>query len=85
MYSFKPRWKEELVCETPHADFVIEITMGELHVYFPTQERWLSLVPECLHSEYNQIIQELENWCRKQNIPFTCDFQAWVNIEKLKT
>jgi hypothetical protein len=39
-FEFTPRWKEELVCECADGRLVVEITMGILHVYFPSEARW---------------------------------------------
>jgi hypothetical protein len=45
MFQFKPRWKEELVVSGPGGSFVLELPMGVLSAYLPTEETWRSKAP----------------------------------------
>ena len=80
-FSFTPKWKEELVCETPWAKFTVEMTMGSLHVYFPNEEKWKSSVPEHLHDKWAAICVELQPWCQKHDTLFSTDSSAWIEFE----
>jgi hypothetical protein len=35
--QFQPKWEEELVCTMDGRQFVVEMTMGVLKVFFPTR------------------------------------------------
>jgi hypothetical protein len=39
-FVFKPRWKEELECQGPGGSFILELPMGMLRAYLPTDEAW---------------------------------------------
>ncbi len=77
-FQFTPRWKEELVCECAEGKFVVEITMGVLHVYFPAEARWDREAPAWAKGRYVEILAELTQWCATQKIPLTVDDKAWV-------
>jgi hypothetical protein len=79
-FSFTPRWKEELICRTPWAVFTAEITMGVLHVYFPDEAKWKKDLPEHLHDKWAQVVQELESWCKNQNIPLSLVPDGWIEL-----
>lgn len=79
--GFEPRWKEELVCRTPWAVFVVELTMGKLHVYFPDEATWKKSTPPRLHDRWAGIARELGRWCRGQNIPLSIVPDAWIHLE----
>lgn len=81
-FSFNPRWKEELVCETPWATFVVEITMGKLHVYFPDEQKWMRITAGELQGHWHDIIGELKQWGAAQGIPVSFDSEAWLQLEK---
>ena len=44
-FTFNIRWKEELDGFVDGHRFTVEITMGSLHVYFPSERIWESNAP----------------------------------------
>jgi len=68
-YTFCPRWKEELVCKTDQGSFVIDMPMGEVCVYAPTEVAWDRQIPHWNRNDYGNFIEELEQWCQAQQIP----------------
>ena len=78
---FQGRWKEQLVISTPLGGAVVEMTMGELHVYFPMETRWRSLAPQALREKWAAIHGALVAWCATERIPLTVDEQAWVTAD----
>ncbi len=60
VYTFSPRWKEELVCSCPTGRLVLELTMGILTIYFPTQKNWRRLAPSWAKNLHDEIHTALE-------------------------
>ena len=44
-FTFQARWKEELVCTGPGGSFILELPMGVLSAYLPTEESWKEKTP----------------------------------------
>ena len=81
-WQFSPRWKEELVCSLGGKSFVIEFSMGSAnHAYLPERERWEAAAPEWAKPLWEEVRQDLANWCKGQNIPLTIDSNSWVSFE----
>jgi hypothetical protein len=80
--KFQPKWKEELIGTIDGKQFSIELTMGTLHVYFPTAVKWESSAPIWAKGKWDQVKIDLEDWCRKERIPLTIEENAWVDFEK---
>lgn len=78
-FTFTPKWKEELVCSCPEGTFVIELTMGVPHVYFPTEASWLKSAPAWAKPRWKEVREQLEAWCVRSNLPLTVDDKAWVD------
>lgn len=79
---FHPRWKEELVGTMDGRQFVTEITMGSLHVYFPTKLRWEAAAPDWAKGQWERVKADLEEWCASENIPLNFEDNAWVTFDK---
>ena len=79
MFTFTPRWKEELVCSCEHGSFVLELPMGRLSAYLPTQAKWLAHSPDWARELWPVLHAELQAWCRANNAQFFVDETAWVD------
>ena len=80
-FKFQPRWKEELVVTGDGGQFILELPMGILSAYLPTAEAWNAKSPEWARSQYFDLKQELEEWCRENNAEFYIVETAGVGIE----
>ena len=77
-FTFRPRWKEELVCTGPGGSFVLEFTMGVLGAYLPPEEVWLHKSPEWARHLWPELKAELEAWCKANKAKFVIDESAAV-------
>ncbi len=77
-FEFRPRWKEELVCECADGQLIVEIAMGVPHVYFPSEARWDRDAPSWAKARYAEILADLTRWCAVQNLPLTVEDSAWI-------
>ena len=77
-FTFSPRWKEELVCSSPAGSFVIEMTMGVISVYCPTERKWKDEAPAWAKNYWGVFKDQLEKWCTDSKIPLYIDEAAWV-------
>ncbi len=80
--DFAPRWREELVAKTEAGTLIFELTMRKLHVYFPSEERWLKAVPDWAKDQWKDFFEECSKWCRSNNMPITVVDDALVYEEK---
>lgn len=78
IFTFKPRWKEELVCTGPGGQFLLELPMGILSAYLPTEDVWRTIAPEWARALWPDLQDELEQWCKAHNAMFVIDYAAWV-------
>jgi hypothetical protein len=78
VFSFCPRWKEELVCSCPLGRFVLEMPMGITSVYLPTEESWQSVAPEWARPHWNELHGQLSAWCARQHYPLFVDRTARI-------
>lgn len=78
IFKFQPRWKEELVVLGPQGTFVLELPMGILSAYLPTEDVWTRKAPRQARSLYPELKQELEQWCVANNAKFVIDASAEV-------
>ena len=62
--------------------FVIELTMGVLTVYFPTQSTWEAFAPEWAANQWQRVKDDLSAWCEQQKIPLVIEDHAWVQFER---
>jgi hypothetical protein len=79
--QFEPRWKEELVCTMDGRKFVVELTMGVLTAYFPTQSKWESSAPEWARHQWERVRADLSAWCQQQKMPLVIEDHAWVSFD----
>lgn len=77
-FQFQARWKEELVCTGPGGQFVLELPMGILTAYLPTQDVWLKKAPDWAMHLWPTLRDELEVWCLQNNADFVIDENAGV-------
>lgn len=77
-FKFEPRWKEELVGSCSEGTFVLEMTMGELNVFLPTETVWQEKAPSWAKSHWHTVRAQLEQWCSQQKIPLIVEDHAWV-------
>ena len=78
MFTFSPRWKEELVCSGPGGEFVLELTMGRLVAYLPDEAAWAQKSPPWARAHWAELRDELEQWCRANDAGFVVDATAHV-------
>ena len=62
-FSFEPRWKEQLVVTGPGGTFVLELPMGVLSAYLPTEPVWRVKAPAWAADLWPVLKTELERWC----------------------
>jgi hypothetical protein len=77
-FSFQPRWKEELVVTGPGGAFVLELPMGILSAYLPTESAWRSKAPHWAIDLWPVLKAELEQWCRDNQARLYVD--EFVNV-----
>lgn len=78
MFTFSPRWKEELVVSGPGGSFVLELPMGILSAYLPTEATWRSKAPAWAADLWPVLKVELEHWCRANDAGFHIEETASV-------
>lgn len=78
VFRFEPRWKEELVCTAPGGTLVLELPMGVLTAYLPTEEEWRKRAPEWARELWRELKSELEAWCEANGAQFMVDPTAMV-------
>ena len=61
--------------------FVIELTMGVLTVYLPTQPKWSASAPEWAAQQWERVRADLSEWCEQQKMPLVIEDHAWVQFE----
>ena len=76
--TFQPKWKEELVCDSALGSFVLEMPMGIVSVYFPTEDTWRYRAPHWAVAHYASILAQLRNWCEKNGVPLYVEESAQV-------
>ena len=78
MFTFQERWKEELVCTGPGGRFVIQLSMGILSAYLPTEAEWKQRGPVWARDLWPQVKAELEQWCIANKAQFFIEPNAFV-------
>jgi len=78
MFKFESRWKEELVCEGSGSSFVLELPMGVLTAYLPTEAAWSEKGPSWAKRLWPNLRTDLEQWCAKSGARFVIDETAAV-------
>jgi hypothetical protein len=77
IFNFQPRWKEELVVTCYKGSFILELPMGILSAYLPTEEVWTKRAPSWARELYPVLKNELEIWC-ENNAKLIIDATAGV-------
>lgn len=77
-FKFQPRWKEELVCTGPGGTFVLELSMGVLTAYLPTEIVWRANAPPWASDLWPVLEKELEVWCVTSKTKFVIDEKASI-------
>lgn len=77
-FRFQPRWKEELVVTGPDGGFLLELPMGILSAYLPTEAAWKRTAPRWASDLWPILKTELEEWCRNNNALLNIDETAHV-------
>jgi hypothetical protein len=77
-FTFQPRWKEELVCTGPAGTFVLELPMGILSAYLPTEAAWTRTAPPWARDLWPILHAELAAWCGANNAQLIIDDTAGV-------
>jgi hypothetical protein len=68
---FKQRWREELEAISNEGKLVFELTIGQFHVYFPDEARWLATVPAWAKEKWPVYLAACTNWCKQNKIPIS--------------
>lgn len=78
IFNFKPRWKEELVCTGPGGSFVLELPMGMLTAYLPTEDAFRIRAPAWAANLWPQLKGELSQWCAANKAQLVIDPTAEI-------
>lgn len=77
-FYFQPRWKEELVVSGPGGSFVLELPMGVLSAYMPTEAAWKTKAPPWAVDLWPVLRFELDAWCQANKAKLFVDETAGV-------
>lgn len=61
--------------------FILELPMGILSAYLPTESAWKTKSPEWAKKHYPELKEELQQWCMENKAKFIIDETAGVGIE----
>jgi hypothetical protein len=78
VFRFQTRRKEELVVSGVGGSFVLELPIGVLSAYLPTEAEWERRAPEWARSLWPTLRRELEDWCIEHDAQFHIDPSAHV-------
>jgi hypothetical protein len=78
---FSPRWKEELVAQSPDGCLVFMFTWGRNHIYFPDEEKWQSCVPAWALDKWALYREQCAAWCARNQVPMTVTDHTFVYAE----
>ena len=77
---YEAKWKEELHGFAGDHHFVVELTMGRLHTYFPTEENWQKNAPPALTDSWKDAKTAAEEWSQANFAAFDVVPDAWVEF-----
>ncbi|NTF08758.1 hypothetical protein G6L37_21530 [Agrobacterium rubi] len=77
-FHFQTRWKEELVVSGNGGSFVLEMPIGVLSVYLPTETEWERRAPDWAKRLWPILRLELEDWCQENHAKFYIDHTAGI-------
>ena len=80
---FNQRWKEELEAIGDEGKLVFELTIGKLHVYSPSEARWLATLPAWAKDKWQLYLKACTNWCKQNRILISIVGDAHVYEEKM--
>ena len=80
-FDFQPRWKEELIVSGDGGQFALELSMGVLSAYLPTETVWELRSPEWARKQYAELKQELGEWCKDNKAKLYVTETAGVCID----
>lgn len=80
--EFRPRWREELEAISPEGKLIFELTMGQMHVYFPDEARWQALAPEWAQGQWSRYVEACQSWCASNGIPLSIVPDAHFSEER---
>jgi hypothetical protein len=78
IYTFKGKWKEELICSCKLGGFGLEFTMGIPAVYLPTENQWQKISPVWAQNDWKNLHQQLQTWCKAGGFELALDETAIV-------
>jgi len=81
-FEYTPRWKEELVGTYGGHQFSVLLTMGKMHVYFPSEVTWETTAPRWAKGKWQEAMDAAKVWSESNRIPFEIDQQVVVLFEK---
>jgi elongation factor P hydroxylase len=78
VFTFQPRWKEELLCSCSEGSFVLEMPMGIVSVYLPSQDQWPVKAPSWTKGYWTALQTQLSQWCVENDLPLYIEDSAHV-------
>ena len=77
-FEFRPEWKERMIVHGPGGAFVLDFPMGISTAVLPSKERWAEVGPRWARGQWQELHDQLEAWCRANDVIFEIDPQAGV-------
>ncbi|MFO1032633.1 MAG: hypothetical protein U1E15_00505 [Hyphomicrobiales bacterium] len=65
VFTFEPKWKEELHVTGPGGTFCLFLPMGVLTACLPSEKAWQSVAPAWARNDWAILHEELRAWCTK--------------------
>ncbi len=78
MFSFAPRWREELVVTGSAGSFVLQLDMGVYTAHLPDEQLWNRIAPEWAKSHWTALRNELSDWCEANKTDLQISGSAWL-------
>jgi hypothetical protein len=78
IYTFKGKWKEELICSCELGEFGLEFPMGIPTVYLPTESQWQKIAPVWAQNDWQNLHLQLQTWCKDGGFALQIDETAIV-------
>ncbi|WP_163831838.1 hypothetical protein [Spartinivicinus ruber] len=80
-FKFQVKWKEELIVIGEGGQFILELPMGVLSVYLPSESTWQLKAPEWARNSYIELKDELESWCIENKAKLIIEETASVDFD----
>ena len=68
VFTFTPRWKEELVVSCPDGTFILDFPMGDPTAILPGSAIWPKVTPGWAHDRRDAVLAELRAWCSANGV-----------------